>query len=84
MDELRGAVLKLEAPLERQFSGCGGNYTAMLENDLQHGGFTVTCKEIPQAISKGETEAEALDNITDAVELCPEHFEFSGRLAGVM
>lgn len=84
IDELRGAVLKLETPLERQFSACGGNYTAILENDLQEGGYTVTCKEIPQAISQGETEAEALENITDAVELCMEHFESSGRLAGVM
>lgn len=31
------------------------------------GGFTATCIEIPGAISQGETEGEALDNIADAI-----------------
>jgi predicted RNase H-like HicB family nuclease len=33
------------------------------------GGFTVQCLEIPGAISQGETEAEALANIQDAIAL---------------
>ena len=33
----------------------------------EEGGFTATC-DIPGAISQGETEAEALENLRDAVE----------------
>ena len=36
----------------------------------EEGGYTVTCQEIPAAISQGETEQEAIDNIIDALELC--------------
>jgi len=31
------------------------------------GGFTATCVEIPGASSEGETKAEALDNVSDAI-----------------
>ena len=31
------------------------------------GGFTATCVEIPGAISEGETEGEALDNVASAI-----------------
>jgi predicted RNase H-like HicB family nuclease len=33
----------------------------------------VRCQEEPAAISHGANEPEALDNITDALELCLEH-----------
>ena len=33
------------------------------------GGFTVLCEEIPGAISQGETEAEALENLQEAVQM---------------
>ena len=33
------------------------------------GGFTATCVEIPGAISEGETEGEALDNVSDAIRM---------------
>lgn len=47
-------------------------FTALLKPDLVDGGYTVTCKEVPAAISQGETIQEALDNLVDAVELCLE------------
>jgi antitoxin HicB len=47
-------------------------FTVVLTPDLEDGGYTVTCKEIPAAISQGETIQEALDNLTDAIELCLE------------
>lgn len=31
------------------------------------GGFTATCVEVPGAISEGDTEAEALANVSDAI-----------------
>ncbi len=51
----------------------GQAFTAVLTPDLEDGGFTVQCMEEPAAISHGETEQEALDNIIDALELCLEH-----------
>jgi len=51
----------------------GQEFTIVLTPDLEDGGFTVQCREEPAAISHGETEQEALDNIIDALELCLEH-----------
>lgn len=50
----------------------GRQFTVVLTPDLEEGGFTMTCREIPAVISQGETEQEALDNILDAIELCLE------------
>lgn len=43
-------------------------FTATLE-PAPEGGFTAQCVEVPGAISQGETEAEALDNVADAIAL---------------
>lgn len=48
-------------------------YAVMLTPDLEDGGYTVQCVEIPAAITEGETEQEAIDNIIDALALCLEH-----------
>ena len=37
------------------------------------GGFTATCVEIPGAISEGDDEAEALDNVADAIRMILAH-----------
>lgn len=34
----------------------------------EEGGFTVTCPALPGCVSEGETEEEAVANITDAIE----------------
>ncbi len=47
-------------------------FTAVLTPDPEEEGYTVTCREIPAAISQGETISEALDNLRDAIELCLE------------
>ena len=73
INELRGTLINLEIPQKRAFTAGGRDYTAILEPDFQDGGYTVTCLEIPAAISQGETFEEAIENIRDAVELCLEH-----------
>ena len=51
----------------------GRTFTIVLTPDFEDGGFTVQCQEEPAAISHGETEQEALDNVIDALKLCLEH-----------
>ena len=76
INELRGAMVNLKIRQKQVFTAGDRNYTALLEPDLQDGGYTVTCLEIPAAISQGETFEEAIENIKDAVELCPDFDTF--------
>lgn len=41
---------------------------ADIEADELDGGYVAQCVEWPGAISQGDTEAEALDNLADAVD----------------
>ncbi len=47
-------------------------FTVSLRKERE-GGYSVQCLELPQAISEGETKAEALANIKEAIELVLEH-----------
>ncbi|MBI4963639.1 MAG: MerR family transcriptional regulator [Desulfomonile tiedjei] len=69
---LRGSIKRLEVPREDKVFLGEREFTAILTPDLEDGGYTVVCREIPAAISQGETIQEALDNLTDAIELCLE------------
>lgn len=62
----------MEAPSEENVFVGETRFTAILRPDLEDGGYTVSCKEIPAAISQGETIEEALDNLVDALALCLE------------
>lgn len=72
IDGLKGSIKYLEISREERVFVREKEFTAILEPDLEDGGFTITCKEIPAAISQGENVQEALDNIVDAIELCLE------------
>ena len=69
---LKGAIKQLAIPKEEKVFVGDRDFTAVLTPDLEEGGYTVTCKEIPAAISQGETIQEAIDKVTDAIELCLE------------
>ncbi len=69
---LKGAIKQLAIPREEKVFVGDREFTAVLTPDLEEGGYTVTCKDIPAAISQGETIQEAIDNVTDAIELCLE------------
>jgi predicted RNase H-like HicB family nuclease len=72
ISRLKGAIKELAIPREERLFVGDREFTAVLTPDLEDGGYTVACHEIPAAISQGETIQEALDNIADAIELCLE------------
>ena len=42
-------------------------FHAIVEPDELDGGWVAECSELPGTMSQGETEREALDNLTDAI-----------------
>jgi predicted RNase H-like HicB family nuclease len=48
-------------------------FTVAIEKDEKTGLYVAQCLEIPQAISQGKTEEEALKNVKEAIELALEH-----------
>jgi len=72
IDGLKDSIKTLAIPREEKVFVGKRQFIAILTPDLEDGGFTVSCKEIPAAISQGETVQEALDNLADAIELCLE------------
>jgi predicted RNase H-like HicB family nuclease len=56
----------------------GRRFTVALRQEKE-GGYSVQCLELPQAISQGETKAEALTNIKEAIELSLEHLKARER-----
>jgi len=49
-------------------------FTAALKKE-DSGGYSVSCVELPAAISQGETEEEAIRNVKEAIELVLEELE---------
>jgi len=80
IEGLQGEIKKLATIKEEKVMAHGGQFTVTLTPDLEDGGYTGQCREIPGAVSQGETEQEALDNIIEVLE---EHLEYErGRQAG--
>ncbi len=79
IDGLKGTIEDLQVPQEEELEVSGRQFTAILSQDLEDGGFSIQCKEIPAAISQGDTVQEALDNLGDAIELCLEAEEELGE-----
>jgi len=70
---LQGELKKLAAPKEEKVMVEGRTFTVVLTPDLEDGGFTVQCREIPGVISEGENEQEAMDNVSEALEEVLQH-----------
>ncbi len=70
--DLKRDLGQLIDPKEYKIKVNNMKFTVILTPDLEDGGFTVRCKEIPAAISQGDNEQESIDNIIDALELCLE------------
>ena len=48
------------------------HFKVVLEKDEEAGGYVVTCPSIPGCVSQGETVAEAIENIKEAIQACLE------------
>jgi len=70
--DLKKDLCQLIDPKEHKVKVNNMEFTVLLTPDIEDGGVTVQCKEIPAAISQGDNEQEAIDNIIDALELCLE------------
>jgi len=70
---LQGELKKFAAPKEEKVMVEGRTFTVVLTPDLEDGGFTVQCREIPGVISEGENEQEAMDNVSEALEEVLQH-----------
>jgi len=57
-------------------------YTVRMVKDPDSGWFAVRCVELPEAISQGKTEAAALKNIREAIELVLEERRAKARKEG--
>jgi len=69
IEVLRGEVKQLATPKETKVWVGNRQFTVTITSNLEDSGYTVRCKEEPAAITQGETEQEALDNIIDTLEL---------------
>jgi DNA-binding transcriptional MerR regulator len=68
IEDLQGEVKQLVTPKETKVQLGARPYTITLIPDLEDGGLIAQCKETPAAISKGETEQEAIENIIEVLE----------------
>lgn len=57
-------------------------FTVRLKKDPDSEWFAVQCVELPEAISQGRTEKEALENIKEAIELVLEEHEEQAKKQG--
>jgi predicted RNase H-like HicB family nuclease len=57
-------------------------FTAHLSRDHDSGYYAVKCVELPEAISQGRTEDEALANLKEAIELVLEEYEAEAKKEG--
>jgi predicted RNase H-like HicB family nuclease len=57
-------------------------FTVRLKRDEESGYYAARCVELPEAISQGKTEEEAVANLREALELVLEEYESDARKEG--
>ncbi len=72
IEELQGRLKQFAAPKEEKVRVAGQTFTVVLTPDIEDGGFTIQCWEIPGVFSGGATEQEALDTL---IEVLAEHLD---------
>lgn len=64
MTRIRRALRRFED--ERTEEGATFNFVVIVEPDQDDGGFVARFVEMPGIVSQGETQAEAIENVTEA------------------
>jgi predicted RNase H-like HicB family nuclease len=67
IEELQGKLKQFAGPTKETVRVAGQTFTVVLTPDLEEGGFTIQCREIPGAILGGVTEQEALDTLAEVL-----------------
>jgi len=57
-------------------------FTVRLRKDEESGYYAARCVELPEAISQGKTEEEALTNLKEALQLVLEEYESEAKKEG--
>jgi predicted RNase H-like HicB family nuclease len=57
-------------------------FTVRLRKDEESGNYAARCIELPEVISQGKTEEEALTNLKEALELVLEEYESQAKKEG--
>jgi len=57
-------------------------FTVRLRKDEESGYYAARCVELPEAISQGKTEEEALTNLREALQLVLEEHESEAKKEG--
>ena len=57
-------------------------FTVRLRKDEESGYYAARCVELPEAISQGKTEEEAISNLREALELVLEEYESEAKKQG--
>jgi len=57
-------------------------FTARLRKDEDSGYYAARCVELPEAISQGKTEEEALTNLREALEFVLKEYESEAKKEG--
>ena len=57
-------------------------FTVRLRKDEETGYYAARCVELPEAISQGKTEEEAITNLREALELIIEEYEAEAKKEG--
>ena len=71
--------------MRRQKTNGGGTETTMgytlsiIATPEPEGGFTITCKELPELITVGDSLDEAIENVKDAFIAVSEIYQDTGR-----
>ena len=68
IEGLRGDLAKFAVPKEEKVRVAGRTFTMVVTPDLEEGGFTSYCRELPGTSSQGDTEPEALDNLLELLQ----------------
>ena len=55
-------------------------YTVIIQKDPESGWYVGRCAQIPGAVSQGETFAELMENMKDAIELVLEYNSEKARM----